>query len=161
MNFLFSLSIPGSISGWVISLGQRNSRHLASLPFGDTRASSRWIRQSLMGEETAQHRSEIGPETPFGAGLRSQLSPASSCHEAHPPSQPLERGSVESLADSLGRLPPHPKVCMHSLLPSAKLVGPFGLRHLCSSAPFPMPPVSGWYLAWLPTDFDISPSVWP
>lgn len=128
-----------------------------------------WGHQGLLpvdktesdGEETAQHRSEIGPETPFGAGLRSQLSPASSFHEAHPPSQPLERGSVESLADSLGRLPPHPKVCMHSLLPSAKLVGPFGLRHLCSSASFPMPPVSGWYLVWLPTDFDISPSVWP
>lgn len=60
--------------------------------------------------------------------------------------QPLGRGRVGALAGSLSRLPPHRQLCMHSLLPSAKLVGPYGLRHLCSSSSFPchQAPVGIW-----------------
>lgn len=157
-NCEFSLSpslFLGALSGWVMSLGQRNPRHLSSLPFEDTRTSSLWTRQSN-GEETTHHHTDTGPETPFWAWEASSQPAAAIRHLL----QPLKRGSVGALAGSLSRLPPHPQLCMHSLLPSAKLVGPYGLRHLCSTS-FPMPPGFGWHLACLPTDFDISPSVWP
>lgn len=102
-----------------------------------------------------------GSETPLGQPQRPALSclqlPLGTPHLL----RPSERGAVGALAASSGKLPPHPRLCMHSPQPSAELVGSCGLRSLCSFTSLPTQLVHGWGLAFLPTDSDVSPSVWP
>lgn len=73
-----------------------------------------------------------GFETPFGASLGGQLSHASSCHWAHPTFSSPPKGAFRGP----GCLPTPSFVCT-ALGLSVELIGPCGLRRLCSSASFP------------------------
>lgn len=149
LNCEFSLFPSSFLAAYLVGAHpwDRGTQHLSSLLIVAARASPSWARQESDGKGATQNT--IQTQRSRGPLLGWPQRPDLSCLQlppAHPtfssPQKESFRGPGCPHPHPPGRLPLHPKLCMHSPWPS---VGRRGLRYLCSTSfPIPQHLVGAW-----------------